>query len=31
MFTGIVEEMGIVRRLTQTPVRCELELAASKV
>lgn len=31
MFTGIVEEMGTVRRLTQTPNRCELELAAAKV
>lgn len=31
MFTGIVEEMGTVRRLTRTPNRCELELTASKV
>lgn len=31
MFTGIVEEMGTVRRLTKTPGRCELELTASKV
>lgn len=31
MFTGIVEEMGTVRRLTKTPNRCELELTASKV
>lgn len=31
MFTGIVEEMGTVRRLTKTPNRCELELNASKV
>ena len=31
MFTGIVEEMGTVRRLNQSPNRCELELSASKV
>lgn len=31
MFTGIVEEMGTVRRLNQAPNRCELELTASKV
>ncbi len=31
MFTGIIEEVGTVRRLTITPNRCELELAASKV
>lgn len=31
MFTGIVEEIGTVRRLTRTPNRCELELTASKV
>lgn len=31
MFTGIVEEMGVVRRLSETPNRCELELTASKV
>lgn len=31
MFTGIVEEVGTVRRLTQTPNRCELELTASKI
>ena len=31
MFTGIVEEMGTVRRLNQSPNRCELELSATKV
>ena len=31
MFTGIVEEMGTVRRLNQSPNRCELELSAAKV
>lgn len=31
MFTGIVEEIGTVRRLTQTPRQCALELAAAKV
>ena len=31
MFTGIIEEMGTVRRLNQSPNRCELELSASKV
>ena len=31
MYTGIVEEMGTVRRLNQAPNRCELELTASKV
>lgn len=31
MFTGIVEEVGVVRRLTVTPNQCELELSASKV
>ena len=31
MFTGIVEERGTVRRLNQSPNRCELELSASKV
>ena len=31
MFTGIVEEMGTVRRLNQSPNRCELDLSASKV
>lgn len=31
MFTGIVEEMGTVKRLTQSPTRCELTLCASKV
>lgn len=31
MFTGIVEEVGTVRRLTQTPNRCELELSATVV
>ena len=31
MFAGIIEEMGTVRRLNQSPNRCELELSASKV
>lgn len=31
MFTGIIEEVGTVRRLTTAPHRCELELAASRV
>ncbi len=31
MFTGIVEEVGTVRRLIQTPNRCELELSATIV
>ena len=31
MFTGIVEEMGTVRRLNQSQNRCELELSAAKV
>ena len=31
MFTGIVEEVGTIRRLTETPNRCELELTASAV
>ena len=31
MFTGIVEEIGTVRRLNQSPNRCELELSAAKV
>ncbi len=31
MFTGIIEEIGTIRRLSKTPVQCELEIAAEKI
>lgn len=31
MFTGIVEEMGTVKRLEQSPINCKLELNCQKV
>lgn len=31
MFTGIIEELGTVRRLTRTPARCVLEIEAQTV
>lgn len=31
MFTGIIEEMGTVRRLDRTPISCRLTIAATLV
>ena len=31
MFTGIIEEMGTVRRLDRTPISCQLTIAATLV